>query len=119
MQTDLQAERSLPPEQRRALTERARTVWASGDFARIGVRTILVGELLCRALEIRAGERVLDVAAGSGSTAIAAARRGARATASDFVPALLEAAAARAEAEGLPLQTVLGDAQELPFDDGS
>ena len=119
MQTPLQTIPSLPPEQRRTLTERARSVWASGDFARVGARTVLAGELLSRSLEIHAGERVLDVAAGSGSTAIAAARRGARATATDFVPALLEAAAVRAEAETLPLETVVADAQDLPFEDGS
>lgn len=120
MQTQhLEKRPSLPPEQRRELTERARSIWSSGDFARIGARTVLAGELLCRSLEVHAGERVLDVAAGSGSTAIASARRGAWATATDFVPALLETAAIRAEAEGLPLETVVADAQDLPFEDGS
>jgi SAM-dependent methyltransferase len=107
------------PERLTQLTEGARAVWASGDFARIGARTVLVGEVLCRSLDIHPGERVLDVAAGSGNTAISAARRGAHVTASDFVGSLLEAARARAEIEVLPLATTVADAQELPFEDAS
>lgn len=109
----------LTPQTRRELTERARAVWASGDFARMGVRNVLAGELLCRSLDIHTGERVLDVAAGSGNAAIAAARRGAHVTATDFVAALLAVASARAEVEGLPLETAVADAQELPFADAS
>ena len=101
------------------LRERARTAWSSGDFARVGARMVLVGELLCRMVEIHAGERVLDVAAGSGNAAISAARRGASVTASDFVEPLLEVAQARAQIEGLHLATAVADAQELPFADGS
>jgi SAM-dependent methyltransferase len=101
------------------LTQKAREAWASGNFTRIAARTPLVGELLCRSLDIHAGERVLDIAAGSGNSAISAARRGARVTASDFVPSLLEVAQARAEIEGLPLATAVADAQELPFEDAS
>lgn len=109
----------LPAERLTQLTEVARAVWASGDFARIGARTVLVGEVLCRSLDIHPGERVLDVAAGSGNTAISAARRGARVTASDFLASLLEVAQARAEIEALPLATAVADAQELPFEDAS
>jgi SAM-dependent methyltransferase len=109
----------LPAETLTQLTEGARAVWASGDFARIGARTVLVGEVLCRSLDIHPGERVLDVAAGSGNSAISAARRGARVTASDFVPSLLEVAQARAELEGLQLATAVADAQKLPFEDAS
>jgi SAM-dependent methyltransferase len=101
------------------LRRRAHGVWSSGDFARVGARTVLVGELLCRSLEIHAGEHVLDVAAGSGNAAISAARRGASVTASDFVEELLDTALARAQIEGLQLATAVADAQELPFDDGS
>jgi SAM-dependent methyltransferase len=99
--------------------DRARAVWSSGDFSRVGARLVLVGELLCRSLEVHAGERVLDVAAGSGNAAISAARRGASVTASDFVEPLLEVAQARAELDGLHLATAVADAQVLPFEDGS
>ena len=101
------------------MTERARIMWSLGDFARAGAEQVLVGELLCRAVDIRPGQRVLDVAAGSGNAALAAARRGARATAADFVPRLLQAAARRAQAEGLELETREADAQALPFPDGA
>jgi SAM-dependent methyltransferase len=99
--------------------EMSRAMWSAGDFARVGARLVLVGELLCRSVDVHAGERVLDVAAGSGNTAISAARRGARVTASDFVESLLDAARTRAEVEGLSLVTAVADAQELPFEDGS
>jgi SAM-dependent methyltransferase len=101
------------------LRERAHAVWSSGDFARVGARMVLVGELLCRTAQIHAGERVLDIAAGSGNAALSAARRGASVTASDFVERLLDAAQARAQVEGLQLATAVADAQKLPFDDGS
>jgi len=101
------------------MTERARIMWSLGDFARAGAEQVLVGELLCRAIDIHPGQRVLDVAAGSGNAALAAARRGARVTATDFVPRLLQAAARRAHAEGLELETRAADAQALPFPDGA
>ncbi len=100
------------------VTQRARHMWSQGDFARAGAEQIVVGELLARALDIHPGERVLDVAAGSGNAALAAARRGARVTASDFVPGLLEVASRRAGVEGLALEVREADAQSLPFDDG-
>ncbi len=97
----------------------ARTIWSTGDFARVAARLVLVGEVLCRSVDVHAGERVLDVAAGSGNAAISAARRGARVTASDFVESLLGAAQTRAQLEGLSLATAVADAQELPFEDES
>jgi SAM-dependent methyltransferase len=97
--------------------EMSRAMWSAGDFARVGARLVLVGELLCRSVDVHAGERVLDVAAGSGNAAISAARRGARVTASDFVGPLLEAARTRAEVEGLSLATAVADAQQLRFED--
>jgi ubiquinone/menaquinone biosynthesis C-methylase UbiE len=102
-----------------AITTRQQHVWSEGDFARIGVTAVIVGELLCEAVDVMPGERVLDVAAGSGNAALAAARRWAEVTASDFVPHLLETAARRAEAEGLPLTTQVADAQDLPFPEAS
>ena len=65
-------------------------MWASGDFAVIGTTLQIVGELLCEAVDVRAGERVLDVAAGNGNATLAAARRFATVTSTDYVPALLE-----------------------------
>jgi SAM-dependent methyltransferase len=90
-------------------------VWASGDFHRIGAQQVIVGELLCEAAAVRAGEHVLDVAAGAGNAALAAARRFAEVTAVDFVPDLLVRARARATAEGLRLHTDVADAQFLPY----
>lgn len=101
------------------MTRQARAVWAAGDFARAAAEQVIVGELLCRAIDIHPGERVLDVAAGSGNAALAAARRGAAVTATDFVPPLLDVAARRAQAEGLDLETQEADAQSLPFGDGA
>lgn len=98
-------------------TERARLTWSQADFTRAGAEQVLVAELLCRAIDVHPGERVLDVAAGSGNAALAAARRGARVTATDFVPKLLDSAARRAQAEGLELATQEADAQALPFAD--
>lgn len=98
-----------------ALKARQQQTWASGDFSKIGVTLQIVGELLCEAVDVSAGQQVLDVAAGNGNCALAAARRGAEVTASDYVPALLENARRRAEAEGLPLVTQVADAEELPF----
>src|SRR5579859_6686636 len=107
------------PDPYAVMTQRARVMWALGDFARAAPEQVLVGELLCRAIDIHPGERVLDVAAGSGNAALAAARRGARVTVTDFVPQLLEAAARRAQAEGLDLETREADAQSLPFADSA
>lgn len=94
-------------------------MWTGGAIRQIGVRHVIVAELLCQAVDIHAGERVLDVAAGSGNAALAAARRGASVTASDIAEAPLELARRRADLEGLALNTELADAQGLPFKDGS
>ena len=101
------------------ITGRQQAAWARGDFHRIGVSQVLVGELLVRDLAVHAGERVLDVAAGSGNTALAAARRWADVTCTDYVPGLLDRARERAAAEGLPLRVEVADAQHLPYADGS
>jgi ubiquinone/menaquinone biosynthesis C-methylase UbiE len=99
--------------------QRQPATWASGDYAVIGTALQIVGESLCEAVDVRAGWRVLDVAAGNGNAALAAARRGGEVTAVDYVEALLERAAQRADAEGLPLATRVADAEALPFPDGS
>lgn len=98
-----------------AIKERQQKMWASGDFAVVGTTLQIVGEALCEALDLRAGESVLDVAAGNGNAALAAARRWCDVTAVDYVPALLEKAAERAAAERLPLKTQVADAEALPF----
>jgi ubiquinone/menaquinone biosynthesis C-methylase UbiE len=93
--------------------------WASGDYAVIGTSLQLVGELLCEAVDISAGSDVLDVAAGNGNAALAAARRGAVVTACDYVEALLGRARDRAAADGLALKTDVADAEALPYADAS
>lgn len=104
----------------RTVTEMQQQVWAQGDFAVIGNLVVLVAENLAETANVRPGERVLDVACGSGNTAIAAARRTwGPVTGLDFVPALLERGRQRAAAEGLEVEYVEGDAQELPFEDDS
>lgn len=102
-----------------AIKQRQQATWASGDFAIIGTTLQIVGELLAEAVDVRAGERVLDVAAGNGNATLAAARRFARVVSTDYVPHLLESGAERARAEGLDIQFPVADAEELPFDDGS
>ena len=102
-----------------AIKQRQQATWASGDFAIIGTTLQIVGESLAEAVDVRAGEAVLDVAAGNGNATLAAARRFARVTSTDYVPHLLEKGAARAEAEGLEVQFQVADAEALPFDDGS
>jgi SAM-dependent methyltransferase len=93
--------------------------WASGDFAVIGGTLLIVGEQLVEAADVRAGDRVLDVAAGSGNASLAAARRFAHVTSTDIVPALLDKGRERARAETLPVCFEVADAQALPFADAS
>jgi len=102
-----------------AFKQRQQATWASGDFAVIGTTLQIVGEQLAEAADVRAGERVLDVAAGNGNATLAAARRFADVTATDFVPALLDKARARAQAEGLVVRFEPADAEALPYADGS
>jgi SAM-dependent methyltransferase len=91
-------------------------MWASGDFAVIGTTLQLVGETLCEAVDLRSGEQVLDVAAGNGNATLAAARRFARVTSTDYVPALLERGRRRAEADGLAVTFEVADAEALPYE---
>jgi SAM-dependent methyltransferase len=102
-----------------AVTQVQQGIWSQGDFAKIGVAAQIVAEDLCEAVDMMPGGRVLDVACGAGNGAIAAARRYADAVGLDYVPALLERARERAAAEGYEIEFVEGDAQELPFEDGS
>ncbi len=102
-----------------ALKRRQQATWASGDFAIIGTTLQIVGESLAEAADVRAGERVLDVAAGNGNASLAAARRFARVTSTDYVPHLLEKGAARARAEGVEISFEVADAENLPFADAA
>ena len=90
----------------------------AGDHAAVGSRTLLAAELLCESADLHAGDRVLDVACGSGNAALAAARRCCRVVGVGDDPALLERARRRAEAEGLAVTFLDGDAGDLPFPDG-
>jgi SAM-dependent methyltransferase len=99
--------------------KRQRSAWSAGDYAVIGTRLQIVGETLCEAVDLRAGERVLDVAAGNGNAALAAARRFCDVTALDYVPALLEQAGGRAAANGLEVSLLEGDAERIPLPDAS
>jgi SAM-dependent methyltransferase len=98
-----------------AIKLRQQTTWSSGDYSVIGTTLQLTGERLAEAVDVSAGERVLDVAAGNGNAALAAARRGARVIASDYVPELLDLARRRAVADGLTIAVREGDAEALPF----
>ncbi len=102
-----------------ALKARQQAAWSSGDYAVIGTTLQIVGEELCEALDVRAGHRVLDVAAGNGNASLAAARRGCEVVATDYVPALLERARERAAAERLDIEFREADAEALPFADGA
>jgi ubiquinone/menaquinone biosynthesis C-methylase UbiE len=102
-----------------AIKTKQQVTWGSGDYALIGTTLQIVGESLAEAVDVRAGERVLDVAAGNGNATLAAARRFADVTSTDYVPALLEKGKARAEAEGLEVAFEVADAENLPFADGT
>jgi ubiquinone/menaquinone biosynthesis C-methylase UbiE len=104
-----------------AIKSRQQVAWSSGDYAVIGTTLQIVGEELCEslALDVRAGSKVLDVAAGNGNASLAAARRWCEVVATDYVPALLERARERATAERLAIECREADAEALPFEDGS
>lgn len=102
-----------------AIKTRQQAAWASGDYAVIGTTLQLVGEQLAEACELLPDQRVLDVAAGNGNATLAAARRGAQVTSTDYVQSLLDHGAARAAAEGLPVAFQLADVENLPFADAS
>ena len=101
------------------ITDVQRETWARGDFHEIARHNVVMAERLCPAVGLRAGERVLDVACGSGTAALVAARHYAEVSAIDIVPELLERARERGRAEGNDLDLRVADAQELPFDDDS
>lgn len=102
-----------------AIKQRQQATWASGDYATIGTTLQIVGETLAEAADVRAGQAVLDVAAGNGNASLAAARRNADVTSTDYVQALLDKGRARAQAEGLAMQFQVADAEALPYANAS
>jgi ubiquinone/menaquinone biosynthesis C-methylase UbiE len=103
----------------KALKARQHGAWSSGDYAVVGTTLQIVGEELCEALDIRAGQKVLDVAAGNGNATLAAARRWCDVVSTDYVPSLLERGRSRAEADGLSVEFREADAEALAFGDGA
>jgi ubiquinone/menaquinone biosynthesis C-methylase UbiE len=102
-----------------AVKARQQAMWGSGDYSVVGTTLQIVGESLCEAIDVRSGQRVLDVAAGNGNATLAAARRFAEVTSTDYVESLLERGRDRAAAERLPVKFQMGDAENLPFGEGS
>ena len=102
-----------------AIKAKQQVAWSSGNYATIGVTLQIVGESLCEAVDLCAGERVLDVAAGNGNATLAAARRFAYVTSTDYVEHLLDQAGRRAEAEQAMVDFHIADAENLPFEDDS
>lgn len=102
-----------------AVKQRQQQLWSEGDYCLVAIPLVVVSETLCEAVDLRAGQRVLDVACGSGNTTIAAARRNTTSVGIDYVPYLLERAHERAQAERLNVVFQEGDAEALPFADAS
>ena len=102
-----------------AVKSRQHGAWSSGNYAIVGTTLQIVGEELCEALDVRSGQKVLDVAAGNGNVSLAAARRWCDVVSTDYVPALLDRAGTRAAADGLKIEFREADAEALPFQDGS
>src|SRR3712207_2995687 len=102
-----------------AIMERQREAWASGNYSKQSAHFVVISELLCEAVDLRSGLRVLDVATGNGNTALAAARRFCDVTGIDHKPAVLEDGRGRASAEGFRINFREGDAENLPFPNAS
>ena len=116
---DVLTARTGAPVDLAAVKARQQGAWASGNYAVVGTTLQIVGEELCEALDLRSTQSVLDVAAGNGNVSLAAARRWCEVVSTDYVPALLECACARATAEALKIEFRVADAEALPFQDGS
>src|SRR5438105_13246586 len=114
-----QADSAPPAPDLAAIKAKQQAAWSSGNYAIVGSTLQIVGEELCEALDLKAGSKVLDVAAGNGMASLAAARRWCDVTSTDYVPALLERGRARAAAEGMSIEFREADAENLPFDNNS
>jgi ubiquinone/menaquinone biosynthesis C-methylase UbiE len=117
--TETSPDAATPAPDLAAIKKRQQATWSSGDYHMIGTQIQIVSELLIEALDVHSTERLLDVATGSGNAALAAARRGCEVVGSDYVPALLDRARRRADAEGLEIEFAEGDVEALPFADGT
>ncbi|HJW09341.1 MAG TPA: class I SAM-dependent methyltransferase [Holophagaceae bacterium] len=102
-----------------SIKTKQQATWASGDYGHIGVRLQIVGETLCESVDVHGGEKVLDVAAGNGNASLAAARRFADVTSTDYVAGLLDQGRLRANADRLPITFQEADVENLPFRDMS
>jgi SAM-dependent methyltransferase len=118
-ETPLRTAMPIPAIDFAPIKAKQQAAWGAGDYAVIGTTLQIVGESLCEALDLRAGTRVLDVAAGNGNATLAAARRWCDVTSTDYVMSLLDRAQARATAEGLAVRFQEADAENLPFETGS
>ena len=103
----------------KAMKARQHGAWSSGDYAIVGTTLQIVGEELCEALDIRSGQKVLDVAAGNGNVTLAAARRWCEVVSTDYVPSLIERGRLRAAADGLSVEFMEEDAEALSFADAT
>lgn len=103
----------------KAIKAKQQLAWSSGDYAVVGTTLQIVGEQLAEAMDLRAGQKVLDIAAGNGNFTLAAARRWCDVTSTDYVESLLQRGRQRAEAEGHSVKFQKADAENLPFADGS
>jgi SAM-dependent methyltransferase len=101
------------------LKKRLQATWSAGDFGMIATIIAESGDAFVSSLDITPGMRVLDVACGTGNTAIPSAKRGAEVTGIDIAPNLIEQAIARAEAEGVDAKFDVGDAEDMPYQDAS
>ncbi|CAE6936523.1 class I SAM-dependent methyltransferase [Vibrio sp. B1FLJ16] len=101
------------------IKEKQRATWGSGDYGQIGVTLQITGEQLCEAMDVKAGQSVLDIAAGNGNVTLAAARRFCNVVSTDYVEALLVKSKQRAQAEGLDVSFQFADAESLPFSENS
>ena len=122
MTTTIESSRPLSDQRSpdlKAVKARQQAAWSSGDYAVIGTTLQIVGERLVESMDLRAGQTVLDVAAGNGNVTLAAARRWCEVISTDYVESLLANARRRAEADGLHVHFEIADAENLPFADAS
>jgi ubiquinone/menaquinone biosynthesis C-methylase UbiE len=119
MTTIIDCRPSAPAPDLKAIKSKQQAAWSSGDYAVVGATLQIVGEQLAEAMDLRAGEKVLDIAAGNGNATLAAARRWCDVTSTDYVETLLARGRQRAEADGFAVTFQKADAEALPFADKS
>src|SRR5690242_11546593 len=117
MTTVIECHPAPPAPDLKAIKSKQQATWSSGDYAIVGTTLQIVGEQLAEAMDLRAGEKVLDVAAGNGNATLAAARRWCEVTSTDYVETLLARGKQRAQADGFAVTFQKADAEALPFAD--